>query len=322
MRMHNRVVSYGLSFVLLAAVGIGWLQRDAIFDAWRLRGYTASAEVAALADKTTMNDKARRLFYVYRPSLEDKASFNAHCTNSEQTIVLGCYVQHDGIYLYNVSDVRLNGVVEVTAAHEMLHAAYDRLSGKERTRIDRLTAEAASTITDERLKATIENYRMKDATVVPNELHSILATELRDLPTDLETYYKRYFTNRGVIVSLADQYKQEFSNREDQVKAIDRQISDLKLQIDDLNSSLEAQQVNLKANLQNMQTMRNSGDTEGYNAAVGPYNRAVVEYNTSVNRQKQLVGQYNSLVEQRNSLATEENELIEALDSRKTIQQQ
>ena len=30
-------------------------------------------------------------------------------------------------YIYNVNDERLNGLKEVTAAHEMLHAAYERL---------------------------------------------------------------------------------------------------------------------------------------------------------------------------------------------------
>jgi hypothetical protein len=171
-----------------------------------------------------MTPGARRLFYVYRPVLEDKGSFNQHCSNSEQTIVLGCYIEHQGIYLYNISDQRLNGVIEVTAAHEMLHGAYDRLSDKERQRIDGLTAGVAASLTDERIKSTVENYRKKDPSVVPNELHSILATEVRNLPPDLEAYYGRYFTNRKAIVDLADQYKQAFTEREDHVKSIDAQL--------------------------------------------------------------------------------------------------
>lgn len=320
--MHKRVISYGISLMLLAVAAFGWMQRDALFDAWRLRNYTPSAEIVALADTTTMNDKARRLFYVYQPSLDDRASFNTNCSNSEQTIVLGCYIQHQGIYLYNVSDERLNGVIEVTAAHELLHAAYDRLSSKERAKIDQMTQQVAETITDERLKSTIENYRMKDPTIVPNELHSILATEVRELPSELETYYQKYFANRGKIVDLADSYKQAFNEREDQVKRIDSQLVTLKQQIDELNGSLEVQQTELRSRLGDMQSKRNSGNVDAYNDAVPAYNAAVVSYNAAVNRQKQLVSQYNSLVEQRNDLATEENELIEALDSRAPIQQQ
>lgn len=311
-----------LALLLIGGLLIGWVQRDAIYDAWRLHGYQAPAQVAHLADATTMNDKTRRLFYVYRPSLEDKGSFNGHCNNTEQTIVLGCYIEHQGIYLYNVSDPRLKGVIEVTAAHEMLHAAYDRLSSSERNHVDNLTNQVMQTITDERLKSTIENYRKKDPSVVPNELHSILATEVRSLPNELEQYYKKYFNNRAAIVDMADAYKQAFTERENEVKSLDEQLGKLKAQIDDLNTSLESQQASLKTTYDDMQQKRRSGNVDAYNSMVPAYNQAVVAYNAAVNRQKQLVNDYNSLVEQRNNLATEENELIQAIDSRSTIQQE
>ena len=79
-----------------------------------------------------MTDKGRNLFYVYDPQLLDKDGFNTQCTIEEQSIVLGCY-DGSGIYLYDISDVRLEGVEEVTSAHEMLHAAYGRLSAKEKS---------------------------------------------------------------------------------------------------------------------------------------------------------------------------------------------
>lgn len=320
--MHKRFLSYAFSALLIGTAGLAWVKQDSLYDIWRLRNYEAPSEVIKLADRTTMNDSARRLFYVYHPSLEDKSAFNSHCSNTEQTIVLGCYVQYQGIYLYDVEDPRLNGVVEVTAAHELLHAAYDRLSSSDKKRIDGLTNQVAEEITDERLKSTIENYRKRDPSIVPNELHSILATEVRDLPQELETYYQRYFNNRSVVVDLADTYKQAFTERENQVASLDAQLESLKTQIDSLNQSLESQQVALKAQLEALQARRRSGDTNGYNDAVPAYNQAVSNYNASINQQKQLVGQYNSLVEQRNNLATEENELIEALDSRSTIQEQ
>ncbi len=320
--MHKRIWSFVATLlVILIAAGV-WLNQNALFDMWRLRGYTPPAEVVKLADETTMTDSARRLFYVYRPALQDKTTFNSSCSNSEQTIVLGCYVQHQGIYLYNVADPRLDGVIEVTAAHEMLHAAYDRLSDKEQKRIDALTNQVAGSLTDERLISTIESYRSKDPSVVPNELHSILATEVQDLPSELETYYSRYFTNRKAIVEMASKYKGAFTEREDQVKAIDEQLKSLKTRIDVLNGTLESQQANLKTSYDDLQQKRKGNNIEEYNAAVPAYNQAVVAYNANVNKQKQLVSQYNSLVEQRNDLATEENELIKALDSRETIQSQ
>lgn len=320
--MKSRFLSYGISLAIILVAALAWLNQDTLFDAWRLRNYTPPAEIVKLADDTTMTDNARRLFYVYRPSLEDKASFNQHCSNTEQTIVLGCYIEHQGIYLYSISDQRLDGVIEVTAAHEMLHAAYDRLSGKERQKIDQLTSQVSKNTNDSRLRETIENYRKKDPSVVPNELHSILATEVRDLPQELETYYAKYFKNRRVIVDLADRYKNAFTERENQVKEIDAQLKRLKSQIDALNTSLESQQKSLQTSYEDLQQKRRQNNIEEYNAAVPGYNQAVAAYNADVNRQKQLVTQYNALVEQRNTLATEENELIKALDSRSTIEQQ
>lgn len=321
--MNKRVFSYIATFLLLGITVTAWVQRDALFDAWRLRDYTAPAEVSKLADVTTMTDDSRRLFYVYRPAiLDDKATFSTHCTATEQTIVLGCYIQRDGIYLYNVSDERLRGVVEVTAAHELLHAEYDRMSRSERQRVDELTAQVAKNLNDDRLKQTIENYRNKDASVVPNELHSILATEVRDLPDELEAHYKRYFTNRIAIVDLADAYKQAFTAREDEVKSIDNQLTTLKAQIDALNASLETQQASLKTQFEKLQQQKRSGNNAEYNAGVPVYNQAVAKYNADVKLQRNLVAQYNELVERRNNLAVEENELIQALDSRETIESQ
>src|SRR5690606_25698564 len=119
-----------------------------------------------------------RLFYVHNPELLNKVDFQGKCLHTEETIVLGCYITNSKIYVFDVSDERLHGVEEVTAAHEMLHAAYDRLNAKEKTRIDGMLSEVFNQSTDERLKATVESYRKRDPSVVPNELHSIIGTEI------------------------------------------------------------------------------------------------------------------------------------------------
>ena len=320
--MNKRILSYVPTFLILLIPVVGWWQRNYIFDTWRLHNYAPNSQIVTLADTTTMTDKSRRLFYVYRPTLDDKSAFAQHCGNEEQTIVLGCYIQHKGIYLYDVPDARLNGVQEVTAAHELLHAEYDRLTGNERKKVDALTSAALKSITDERLLETIENYRKKDPSVVPNELHSILGTEVRNLPPALEQHYKKYFIDRSKIVDYADDYKAEFTGREQKVADLDKQLASLKTQIDNLNESLETQQTNLKNQYDSLQRQKQPSQIAKYNAAVPGYNAAVQTYNTSVNRQRSLVQQYNAMVEERNSLAVEENQLIKALDSRDTIETQ
>ena len=304
------------SLFFLLAVATGLWQRQAIYDWYRLRDYSPSAEIVALADATTMNDKGRHIFYVYHPSLEGKESFNTRCTNNESSIVLGCYVQHQGIYVYDVTDPRLKGIEEVTAAHEMLHAAYDRLSRKEKERIDNLTAQTLAALNNDRIKETVERYRQRDPGVVPNELHSILATEVRELPKELEDYYARYFTNRGAIVVLSEQYEQAFTERQKKIEQYDAQLKSLQQQISAVQDSLDAQEKALNSERQRLDGMRSRGQLEAYNAAVPGFNAQVRQYNADVARARSLIDQYNQVVAARNALAVEENELIKAIDSR------
>ncbi len=50
----------------------------------------------------------------------------------KRNAILGCYNPSSrDIYIYNVTNSELDGVKEVTAAHEMLHAAWERLSESE-----------------------------------------------------------------------------------------------------------------------------------------------------------------------------------------------
>jgi len=304
------------SIFFLIAVASGLWQRQAIYDWYRLRNYDPPAEIVALADATTMNDKGRHIFYVYRPSLESKESFNTYCTYNESSIVLGCYVQYQGIYVYDVTDPRLKGIEEVTAAHEMLHAAYDRLSRKDKQRIDGLTAQALANLNNDRIKETVERYRQRDASVVPNEVHSILATEVRELPKELEEYYKLYFNNRGAIVTFSEQYEQAFTERQKKIEEYDAQLKDLQQQIAAIQDSLDTQEQALSAERQRLDGMRSRGQLEAYNAAVPGFNTQVRQYNADVARARNLIDRYNQIVAARNALAVEENELIKAIDSR------
>lgn len=262
-----------------------------------------------------MGDKTRRLFYAYHPSLENRATFNTHCPLTEKTIVLGCYVKNTGIYLYDVSDERLHGVVEVTAAHETLHAAYDRLSGKDRSHVEAMIDAAYATVTDERIKKTIEAYRANGADVT-NELHSILGTEVRNLPADLEQYYKRYFMDRLAVVNYSEQYEKAFTDRQDEIARDDAQLKTMKAQIESLTASLKQEAKKIDAEYVALQQLKSSGQIEKYNAGVPVYNRAVSTYNADAKQAETLISQYNALVERRNAIALEENQLQKALDSR------
>ena len=291
-------------------------QHQAIYDWARLRNYVPPPEIAALAASTTMNGTAKHLFYVNQPELQDKEQFNQSCTDSEQSIVLGCYIQNRGIYLYNVTDKRLDGVEEVTAAHETLHAAYDRLSAADRKRIDQLTEQAYKNIQSERIKKTVESYRTKDPSVVPNELHSIIGTEVRNLPPELENYYKRYFDNRLAIVSMSESYEKEFESRDALAKDYRQQLESLRNRVNDLNRDLATRANELSVTYKNLQNSRGTTDAATFNTDAKIYNNKVAAYNADVGNVSLLIDKHNALLEKYNAVVLEENELIKAIDSR------
>lgn len=312
-----------LLLVLLTIVAIILWQRQPIADWWQLRGYTPPSEINTLADETTMTDDARRLFYIYHPSIEDSATFNEHCDIGEFTIVLGCYVSGRGIYIFRVNDARLSGIEEVTAAHEMLHAAYERLSSKERKRIDGLTEQAFQQLTNDRIRQTIEQYRQKDASVVPTELHSILGTEAATLPAELETYYKRYFTDRSAVVGFSTRYETAFSERKAQADAYEQQLSSLKTDIEAKKKQLSEEENNLQTEYKALESSRESSDAASFNGRATVYNRKVDAYNKLVTQTSALIDRYNSIYEQYKQVVLEQQDLYKSINSHpETIQTQ
>ena len=123
MKLARRILSYVLLVLLLATLGLLVWKHDEILDMVAARNYQPAAVISQYVADTTMTSVAKRLFYANRPAVEDKEPFNVHCRDTEAEVAtLGCYTgNRQGIYIYNVTDARLNGVQQVTAAHEMLH---------------------------------------------------------------------------------------------------------------------------------------------------------------------------------------------------------
>jgi hypothetical protein len=257
----------------------------------------------------------QKLFYIYNPQIEVAEKFNSDCTIAEQSIVLGCY-NGNGIYVFDVKDTRLAGVHEVTAAHEMLHAGYDRLSSSERARVDVLTAKAFAKITDQRLVAVIASYKARDPNIVPNELHSILGTEVRNLSPELETYYKKYFSNRLAVVTLSEKYEQVFTDDKVKVDQYDAELSGIKVHIDQLEADLNVRAASLSLDKAELDRLAGQNSVAEYNQRVPAYNSGVSSYNADLRSYKDLIATYNQKVAERNALTIEQNSLIKSLDSK------
>ena len=307
-----------LTAIIALSLFVAYRHEDVI-DWWLLRGYTPAPAVEALAEDTTMTDRARRYFYVYDPQLLDRDNFWQQCTVAEASIVLGCYVSRQGMYIYNVTDEQLSGIRQVTAAHEMLHVAYERLSKSERERIDELTGEVFESLANERVQKTVETYARRDPSVVPNELHSILPTEIRDLPEELEQYYAQYFTDRLQVVEHSERYASVFEAARERVEELDQHLRNRREEISGLQDNLQSQARSLESQRAELSRLLANNDTNAYNVLVPEFNTAVRNYNDEVTRLGQLIDSYNRLVSQRNNAALAQEQLVESIDSRPDI---
>ena len=239
--------------VALTLLG-SFIFRQQLIDYYRAETFQPTSAVTSLASSATLTPKAEHLFYASQPQIESADTFNQHCAGAEPTVaILGCY-NGLSIYVYNVSDTRLEGIKTVTAAHEMLHAAYARLSKSERNRVNTLlTAAVAPLQNDPAFKERLAYYERNEPYELDNELHSILATEIETLPPELENYYKEYFYDRSRVVRFHQAYEGIFNK--------------LKNQADEL-----------------------SEDIDRYEAAINP---SIEEYNTKSQQLNDTVSQFN-----------------------------
>jgi len=311
-----------LALAVIAILTLPFLavtKAQAIIDWWKLRNYTAPAAVSSLAQQDTMTPLATHIFYVNHPDIESNvARFRQDCTVAEQAIVLGCYhSDQDGIYIYEVTNAQLDGVEQVTAAHEMLHGAYDRLSTKERNYIDGLLENYyKSGLKDQSVIDEINLYKQTEPNDVVNEMHSVFGTEVANLPAPLESYYRRYFTNRSVITTFASNYETEFTSRQSELNGTSTQLNTLRTQIDNEEDSLNSQLSQINTDKTTLDSERSSGQTAAYNAGIANYNHEVNVYNNALEVLKNDIAMYNQLVNSYNSLASELAALEKSIDTR------
>lgn len=306
-------------FVLVCLLYIGWFNRYPIYDWIKLRNYNPPVAVMELAEQTTMTKYGKDLFYVNDPVISDKSNFQKLCHVTEQTIVLGCYTGNR-IYIYKVDDPALNGIEQVTAAHEMLHAAYDRLSPKERRHVDEMVKAAYNRINDPTLKETYASYHKSEPGHEWNEMFAVLGTEYSNLGTELEDYYTKYFTDRAKVVNYAQKYQKVFNDLKNQVQEYDAQLALMKPEIDQRTADVEALKVQIESKKAEMDRLLSSNQKAAYNAQVDSYNAMTYQYNSQLVTLRNLINQYNSVVEQRNKISLQQQALMNSIDSRDTIQ--
>lgn len=300
--------------IFVVVVVSGWLHRFWLFDSYQLLFYEPTSEISLLADKSGMSDYGRRLFYAAQPELLTEAEFDRECNFSEIGIVLGCYKGAD-IFILDVQEDELEPVESVTAAHEMLHVVYARISIDEERELERLLERQFELIDNQRILDTIDGYRDDPGADLYNEMHSIFGTEVAQLIPELETHYDEFFSDRGLVVAESNTYEAVFLELEAEIERYDTRLAELSAQIDTLETQTVALANRIDSERARLQLLLEQSLFEEYNDDVEAFNALVNTYNANVAEIERLVDAYNDVVAKRNQNVAAKNNLINSLDS-------
>lgn len=250
-------------WIIVLVVALGGIGLHAQLDEW-IGVAPPSAEIERLATATAMTREGQQIFYRQNPTIEPKQTFFQVCQTrvkvNDRAIMFGCYFTNGKtgkIAIQSVTDDRFQGVMEVTAAHEMLHAAYSRLSPSERSKLTPQLKTAALRVKNERLSEVLKQYEKKDSALYVNELHSYLGTELEDLGnTELEQYYQRYFSDRQQVVALADRSQESVRKLDEKAKQLKSEIEALEASLVQTKQTLKKRDRELESEQQNLDVLR------------------------------------------------------------------
>lgn len=183
-------------------------------------GSALAPDILALADAAYMTDEGRAIFYGTHPRIVDRDQVTELCRRTGpgdrdletgQYRIAGCYAG-DGtgrgmIYLAKPEDPRLYEGLVTTAAHEMLHAAWESLGVREQADLGPiLEAEVAALDPADPIHQSIA-WSIGDAPTftASSELFASLGAAVwRDGGMDprLEDVYSRFISDRAALVAV------------------------------------------------------------------------------------------------------------------------
>ena len=276
--------------------------------------YSGSPEIAKIADSLKLTDHGRFVFGATNPVVEDRDSFNVHCDSyDEETSMLGCY-GGNRIYVYNVTADELAGIKESTAAHELMHAVWERLGSGEKDELSKVMIDEYNRgDAHERLKKELEKYSEDE---IVDELHSRFATEVKNLPEKLEEHYAKYFKDQDAVVVFYENYREPFEKLDAEFQKLSDELNEIKQEYDEKESAYVTRSEKFS---REVDEFNNCADTLGCFSSQAAFNSRRAEL---LNEQAALENMYNDLaivVDKYNAKVDEYNNSIlrgEKLDSK------
>lgn len=254
------VIALLTAVISVAVAAFLLINRQAVIDQVSVWQYHPSPQIQALASRSGMGSTGKFYFYASQPSLDDRQAFAGHCPNPDATTsVLGCYAGQR-IYVFDVTNAQLAGIRSVTAAHEMLHAAYERLTTSERDHVNAMVeAEYDKLKSDKALATIMAFYAKTEPGQRDNELHSVIGTEVANLNPDLENYYKQYFNDRQKVVNLYNSYQGVFEQLQTKADQLNKQLTSLAASIKQESDAYNSEVAQLNADIRSFNQQADSG---------------------------------------------------------------
>lgn len=308
--------------LLLIFTGIvAWLvlNRQFVIDIVRASQFQPSSAIAAIERDLELTDPAKQLFAASQPELKSAESFNQSCKQNLETNnpILGCYTRQT-IYIYDVTNPKLEGIEQTTTAHELLHAVYERLSTGERELLDTQLQTVYQKVKDDKLVERMEYYKKTEPGQELNELHSILGTEFNNLGDSLEAHYKKYFKNRAAVVEFNKKYNNVFSEISDKMQQLVGQINNSTAEINKRISAHNQAVKQLKEDQDAFVRKNRRGaftSESQFNSEQQALNARSKTLNDERSALTAAIGKANDLRQEYNTLVDEYNELSQSMNS-------
>jgi hypothetical protein len=322
--IRSSIIGGVMSLLLLAGAGFLLMNQQYVRDQVSVWNYTPTSSVAAISTRVDFSEQGKFYFYTTHPEIDGSEEFNADCPRQEVgNPILGCY-SAGRIFIYDVTNPDLDGIEEVTAAHEMLHSAWERMSADDQAKIGLLLrADYQRIQEDTELKNRMDYYQRTEPGQFENELHSILGTEVAGLQPELEMYYKKYFNDRQKVIALHDKYDTLFKEVKAKSDALYNELTDLGKSIDARSTQYEADSGQLSAAIQSF----NQRATNGEFSSISQFDTeraALVARTNKLDAERRSItaeiATYNTKYESYQKLASQIEVLNTSIDSTKVLE--
>lgn len=257
--IRRAALSFAIAAVLLCAGVLGFIYRQDIQDTIEGASFQPTPAVASIEQRVGLTPAGTRIFHATTPSVVGADSFNASCPRQESASpIMGCYTPQDAIFIYDVENQKLDGIKEVTAVHELLHAVWARLSAAERESLGAELQQVYEKNADTKLRQRMAYYQRTESGQEKNELHSILATEMPQLSDRLERHYAKYF-DRQSVVALYEKYQTQYETLERRVVALQETMATLAENTQAQSREYNNSRAQLEGDIRNFNTRAQSG---------------------------------------------------------------